>query len=300
MTAKLDNSSDTPAAYDFQHPSRLSRRQVRLIDHVHGGLAKRLSISLAGLVTDFVDVGVAAVDEMPWSEFLASVPSPCATFTFSAEPLEGTGIVNIDPGLAFGFIERLFGGKGDPLDSERELTSIEQKVIGKVLAVVLKDIEFAWNPFGKIGVVPTGFASSPEFIPAPGINESVVTVGLGIKTDSLEGQITLAYPYLMFEPVFRRLVKPAHIQPRHEPATDRAEAVLKQVRMPVVARLAPTRVSIRHLVRLQEGDVLMLDNHVSDDVAVMVGERNAFIGRPGELHGRLAVKVKSVVKAGGV
>lgn len=300
MTAKLDHSSDTPAAYDFQHPNRLSKQQVRLIDHLHGGLAKRLSISLAGLVKDFVEVEVASVDEGPWSEFLDSLPAPCAAFVFSADPLEGMGVVDVDPRLAFGFIDKLFGGKGAPLDTGRELTPIEQKAIANLSTAVLKDIEFAWAPLGKISVVQTGFAPSAEFIPAPGITESLVSVRLGIRTNSMEGRITVAYPYLMFEPLFRRLVKPTRIQKKREPDKDRIEDVLKQVRMPVVARLVPTSVSIRHLVNLQKGDVLVLDNHVSDDVAVFVGGRNAFMGRPGDLNGRIAIKVRRLIKGGGI
>jgi flagellar motor switch protein FliM len=300
MTAKLDSTNGTPARYDFQHPSRLSKQQVRLLDHLHSGLAKRLSISLSGLIKDIVEITVAAVEETPWLAFLDSIPTPCAAFMFAADPLEGAGIVSIEPGLAFGFIERLFGGKGSATENRRELTPIEQKAIFRVSTTVIKSVEFAWAPIDKIDVKQIGFVSNPEFIPAYGISEAVVNVRLAIRTNNMEGEVSVAYPYLMFEPLFRDLVKPAHIGKKTEPDRDTIESVLSAVRLPVAARLAPTMITMRHLVNLQEGDILLLDNHVSEDVDVYVGEIDAFKGRPGDVKGRFAVKVKSIAKGGGI
>jgi flagellar motor switch protein FliM len=308
MTGKPEDGSRTngrvpesvkATAYDFRSPSRLSSEQIKRIDHIHTSIAKRLSVSLSGALRDYVEVDATAVRETPWAEFIKTIPSPCVTFTFSAEPLDGSGIIAIDPGLAFALVDRLFGGKGESIDTQRELTPIEQRATGKLVAATLKEIQIAWKPFVDLNVAATGFASSPDFIQGSGTNESVVIVSLLIKRSNSEGEIRVAYPHLMFEPAIRELVKHAPSARRREPDQERMTNLIQMVRMPVAVRLRPSMVSVNDLANLQVGDVLLLDNPVSEDVAVFVGDKKVFMGRPGALAGRLAIRVVKSLRGGG-
>jgi flagellar motor switch protein FliM len=298
MTENPDDSAFR--AYDFQRPSRLSREQIRRIDYLHASLAKRVSVSLAGVVRDYVEVEVKEVTEIPWSQFLKSIPTPCAAFSFASQPLEGVGVLNMDPQLAFGLVDRLFGGKGEPFSAERELTPIEQKVVGNVAIAILKEIEFAWIPIARISISAAGFAPSPDFIQTTGINESVVTVRLEVRTSNLHGNMLIGYPYLMFEPVLRALIKPAPSERKREPDKKKIADILSRVELPVAARLASSLISMGVLMNLEEGDVLMLDNGVSDEVEVFVGDKQSLMGRPGDLGGKLAIRITRSVEEGGI
>ena len=292
-------STGAPRTYDFTRPNRLSKEQIKRIDYLHTSLAKRLSVSLAGLVRDYVEVSIAEIRETDWSQFIASIPTPCATFTFAAEPLEGAGVINLDLKLAFGLVDKLFGGSGASTEVSRELTPIEQNVNAKAAEVVLRETALAWNTVANLRVSMRAFASNPDFIQASGINESVLTVVLDVKAGTVEGKLLLGYPYLMFEPVFRMLIKPTTFERKREPDTELTTALMRTVPVPVMARLQPSMVSMRHLIALEEGDILMLDNRVSDDVEVVVGDKKVFMGRPGDLNGRLAVKITRLIREGG-
>ena len=67
----------------------------------------------------------------------------------------------------------------------------------------------------------------------------------------------------------------------------------------MTARLAPTWVDMKHLVDLAVGDVLLLDNRVTEDVEILVGKKIAMKGRPGSHGGRLAVKITRFSEEGG-
>ena len=103
----------------------------------------------------------------------------------------------------------------------------------------------------------------------------------------------------MFEPAMRKLVSGGQAVGGRQTDQERITRLIQSVRMPVVARLRPSMISVNDLSRLQVGDVLMLDNHVSEDVAVFVGDKRVFKGRPGELSGRLAIKVMKPISGGG-
>ena len=64
----------------------------------------------------------------------------------------------------------------------------------------------------------------------------------------------------------------------------------------VVVELGRTVVSLRDLIALQPGDLLMFDNPVSDPLAVTVNEREKFKVFPGVNRDKLAVRVSQIVE----
>ena len=60
--------------YDFRNPSRLSREHIRKIEYLHSSIAKRLAVSLAGLIRDSVNVEVVEVKEISYDELVKMVP----------------------------------------------------------------------------------------------------------------------------------------------------------------------------------------------------------------------------------
>ena len=290
--------ASVPQAYDLTRPGKLSPAEIKRLGYLHDDLAKRLEMSLAGLFRDYVEVTPDALTEARWSGLVASLPSPCAVFMFEAPPLRGMGLLRMDPDLAFALVDRLFGGRGEAVDLGRELTPIEQRAVGRFAGAVLAEVEAVWHPFIDLKVAPTGFASSPDLVESGGVDESVIDVGLKIEAGPLSGTVHVTYPHHMFEPAIGALSP--KLTSRGEPAGSQGPAeMVNTLSLPVSARLAPTMVGMKHLVDLNVGDVLLLDNRVSDDVEVLVGGKPVMKARPGSHSGRLAVKITRFSVEGG-
>ena len=134
-----------------------------------------------------MDVTTDGHSEVRWSGFVASLPSPCTVFTFTAAPLKGTGLVRIDHGLAFALVDRLFGGKGESGDLGRELTAIERQTVGKFVDRILADGESVWKQAFDLKFSRGGFASSPDLIETGGVDEPVIVVEFELKTGPTSG-----------------------------------------------------------------------------------------------------------------
>jgi flagellar motor switch protein FliM len=305
MAAKTppDGGADTrgasaPERYDFARPGRLSKPERKRVGYLHSDLAKKLEVSLAGLVRDCIEVTAGDLSETRWSGLVASLPSPCVVFVFEAPPLEGMGLLRVDPGLAFALVDRLFGGKGEPGDLGRGLTAIEQRVVGRFAGMVLADVQAAWSPGFEFTISAPGFVSSPDLIEASGVDESVIEAVLKLESGTLSGEFSIVYPRHMFEPAIRALA------PRSQAAAGRAvsegaASMVNTLPLPVMARLAPTMVDMKHLMDLCVGDILLLDNRVTEDVEVLLGGKRVMTGRPGSSGGRLAVKITRFSEEGG-
>ncbi len=284
--------------YDFKAPNRLSKEQIRRLEYLHSSFVKKLSLTLTGKLRDMVTVEISSVEEKKHSAFIESLPVPGATFTFESETLEGSAILNIDLRLAFAFIDRLFGGRGVPIDDLRELTAIEQAVVVRIARVTLKEVESAWNTISETKLKEPVYVPSPEFIPSSGFEDSVICARLKVSTEKASGDFVIGYPYLMFEPLIKKVVKGAEPLSKR-PDKRSLEAVMAVVSIPISARIPESRIRIAHLARIDVGDVLLLDRRVGDEVVVLAGDKEILMGRPGRSHGNMAVKVTRVLKEGG-
>ena len=286
-------------AYDFTSPSRLSKEQIRRVEYLHNTFIKRASMSLAALLRGSVRLSIKSVEEADYSVFVESIPSPGATFTFTAEPLEGFGIIDTDINLAFSLIDRLLGGKGEPMAQARELTSIEQSVAKAIAQTLVREIEWAWSSLARLKTGIQSFVTRPETFQVYGSSTSIVAVEMKLATDTAEGTICIGYPYPMFEPILRELSKAPTFQLKKEPDEKMMGQTISSVPMTVSAQLPVSMVKIRDLARLEIGDVIVLDTHVGDEVDVLVEGKHLFLARPGEHRGRLSVKVTRTMKQGG-
>jgi flagellar motor switch protein FliM len=286
--------------YDFRNPNRLSREHLRKIEYLHSSFAKRLSINLAGLVRDSVGVEIGEVKEITHAELLESVPVPGAAFTFGVEPAGGLGVIDIDPLLAFSLVDRLFGGTGEPLAEPRDLTAIEQNVIRKVAARILKEAETAWNTLAEVRLEPPRFVPNMEFVKSPSFNESMVRVRLEIQKGSLDTGVSIVYPYVMLEPLIKAGSEKDGETSQGGPNAQTVSRVRKIVPLELTVSMPVSMIRFGELMNLDKGDVLVLDNRVSDEVYVSVGKRMLLAGRPGKHRGSLAVKVTTVFRKGGL
>jgi flagellar motor switch protein FliM len=290
--------ASTPRPYDFARPGKLSPALRKWSGYMHTDMAGRLEMALAGLLRDAVEVAASDLVEARWSEVVGALPSPCSVFTFTAPPLKGVALLRMDPGFAFSIVDRLFGGSGEPADLGRELTPIEERVVGRFADTVLAEIESAWKKVFPLKIVRGEFVSGSDLIDSGRVDETLLEVGFTLKSGPMSGDFQVEYPHHMFEPAFRALAPKRRLEEKPaKPAT--SPGMLRAVSLPVAVRLAPTPVNIKHLVDLGPGDVLMLDNRVSEDVDVIIGDKTVMKARPGSRGGRLAARITRFVEQGG-
>ena len=60
-------------------------------------------------------------------------------------PLSGNAIFELNSHLTFTIIDRLLGGKGEPIRKPRDLTDIERTVVERVMMKMLEHLEESWS-----------------------------------------------------------------------------------------------------------------------------------------------------------
>ncbi|MFQ5453116.1 MAG: flagellar motor switch protein FliM, partial [Candidatus Zixiibacteriota bacterium] len=148
-------------AYDFKHPNRVSKDQIRTLENMHDNFAGHYASTLSAVMRTIVDVDLVSVDQITYSEFIMSLVTPSCTYTFSSEPMDAVSLVDFNPTLTFSFVDRMFGGNGKILETERELTGIERSIMSRLAIKLYHDLERAWENIVKLKVEQRSFETNP-------------------------------------------------------------------------------------------------------------------------------------------
>ena len=119
--------------YDFKRPERVSKDQMRALEALHEGFGRNFGAALSGYLRTIVEVNVASIEQLTYSEFIHSLPNPTCFNLLKAEQLDGQLCLEISPLIIYPIIDRLLGGSNaDLFIPQRPLTQIEQRLVQRI------------------------------------------------------------------------------------------------------------------------------------------------------------------------
>ncbi len=285
-------------AYDFKHPNRVSKDQIRTLENMHDNFAGHFGSTLSAVLRTIVDVDLVSVDQITYSEFIMSLVSPSCTYTFSARPLEAVSLVDFNPTLTFSLIDRMFGGHGKILETERELTGIERSVMGRLVERLYAELEKSWEHIVKVELSQISFETNPQFIQIVPPGETVVVISFQVKLFQSTGLLTMCYPYVALEPIITKLSAQNWIDATKRKNIDAERSVnldnLNHVSGDISAVLLRTNVKMRDFMLLKVGDIIPSEKKIQMPIEVCVNRRKKYTARPGLLGKKRAIQVLAI------
>lgn len=294
-SAALNQQPKRIRQYDFLRPDKFSKDQIRTLQMIHENFIRPLQTYFAGRFRTMVQMVVGSVDQTTYAEFLRALSNPSVICPFTMAPLPGTCVLDINPVIGFPMIDRLFGGPGAALPQTRPLTEIEAAVMQGVIRGTLDAYAEAWRNVYDMKLTPGNIETNPMFVQYAAPGEIVITIAIDVRVGEHVGVITLCLPHLTLEPILDKLS--AHnwfkVQSREIRPADAAaiESVVGEARVGVTAELGRTELTVRDILGLAPGDVVLLDARLTDPVRVLVGNQSKFVGRPGQVRGRMVVEI---------
>ncbi|QXD16062.1 flagellar motor switch protein FliM [Rhodocaloribacter litoris] len=286
--------------YNFKRPRLFSQDQMRLLNYVHDAFARDLSVYLSAQLRTIVDINLTAMDQVLYSEYVMSSAPPSALYVIEVKELAQQFVFELDPRLVIFTIEKLFGGPGTFLRKPRELSQIERRIMSKIMGRVLRELQKAWQQVYGISLQETAFESNAEFVQIiPGVEPALVGT-FEVSIYEQQSFINICYPYILLERMLGRTgIKQwlsnttTQVDPR---VRARYESMLRNTIVEMRAELGRTRLPVSELTQLQVGDVIPLEQRVTDAVRVFVGQRDRFRATSGRVGKRRALKILDVIE----
>ena len=294
-----DASQRIVTSYDFKHPARVNKDQLRTLENLHDNFARLLSSTFSGAMRAVVDVDTAFVDQTTYAEFIMSLSNPSCSYQFTLGPTNGQAIIDFAMPVVFAFVDRIFGGKGSSQGVDaRQLSQIEMGVIAKIVKRVVEDLEATWEPILRVEISDIELETNPEFMQITAASEIVILLAFEVSSTNASGLVSLCYPFFTLESILPRLGQQTYVRQGRQ---NREETIrqnrgrLTKTYMPIIAELAAGRATFQELQEMQVGDVLKLDTEIDEPTVIYVSEEPKFIGRPGRVGRKNAVQIISPI-----
>lgn len=282
--------------YDFKRPERVSKDQMRSLEAIHEGFARNFGASLSGFLRTIVEVRVATIEQLTYSEFIHSLPNPTCFNLLTASPLEGQLCLEISPLIIYPIIDRLLGGSNaDLFIPQRPLTAIEWRLVKRITDRAVQNLTEVWSSLVAVKFELAETESNPHLVQIVAPNEVVVVIGLELKMGTRAGTMTLCIPFNVIEPVMAKLATQTWLAYQRKASSEKQReqitTCLKGAPIGLRAFLAQTHITVNELMRLKPGDIIQTTKPAGAELVVQVENRNKFAGRLYQHKGVRAVRI---------
>jgi flagellar motor switch protein FliM len=293
---KKDTTQRRVRVYDFKRALRFSKDHIRSLTRIHETFARYLTTYFSAQLRTFVQISVVQVEQLPYEEFVRSIPPTTILNIFQAEPFEGRMVLEVNPKIAYILLDRLFGGSGLTVDETMEnMTEIEQVVIERVFSKSLESFREAWKTILDTSPRQVALETNPQFMQIVSPNETIVLISLSMKIGEHTGMMNLCIPHVTLEPYMQRLsINNLFFSPKKErnPVEQQElEDRVHKTKVDVIAQLGEMQLTVQDFLYLAAGDTLKLDSHKDEMVRIRVGENFKFLASPGVSRKKMAVQI---------
>ena len=284
--------------YDFKRPNRVSKEQLRAFRGVHDKMARSLASQISSIMRSIVEIQLHSVDQMTYGEFLMSLPNPTSFNVFSVKPLEGNGVIEINPSIAFPMLDRLLGGKGEPFDASREFSDIELSLFETILRVMMSTLKEAWGPVMEVYPTVESKESSPNVVQIVAQNEIVVMVVMEIIIGHSSGMMNICYPVIALEPILPKLASRDLMLNETSSKKSRnteLQVLLGGAKVDIEANIGDADLTMGDVLGLKIGDVIRLSTPADDIVTIRVDSKERFKGEIGLRRFRKSIQITEII-----
>jgi flagellar motor switch protein FliM len=284
--------------YDFRRPERVSKEQLKGLQSLFEAFSREVSIVFPPFLRTVVRVDLTSIDQLTYDEFILSVARPTALSIINMAPLEGTAVIEMSPSMVFPIVDRVLGGKGMTLPEPRELTEIENRIIQRIVMMILDSLRRSWEQLIEFRLSVLQQESDPLIVQIVAGSEMVILVGYEVHIGETVGTMNFCIPLLVLNPILDQISQQAHSSRRmsDDMADLTQNAIRSQImrsRIPIDAILGRARISINDIATLSVGDVIQLDSSLHDPLMVEIGEKPKFLASPGRRRENSAIQLTS-------
>ena len=283
-------------AYDFRRPERVSKEQLKGLQSLFEAFAREVSILFPPYLRTVVRVDLTSIDQLTYDEFILSVARPTCLSVVDMSPLEGTAVLEMSPSMVFPIVDRVLGGRGMTLSEPRELTEIENRIIGRITMMILDSLRRSWEQLIEFELQVIQQESDPLIVQIVAGSEMVVLVGYEVHIGDTVGTMNFCIPLLVLNPILDQISQQAHFARRmsSEMAAEARHAIhrrLMRALIPVEAVLGHADLTLGDLAKLRPGDIIQLDSSPYEDLSLTIGGIERFRAKPGKRREQSAVQL---------
>jgi flagellar motor switch protein FliM len=245
-------------------------------------------------------VTLGGIEQRTYAEYVDSLGASTYMTLFSADPIPGTGVLEIPLFATMSCIDHMLGGPGSDVQPERPLTEIESGVLGGLIERLLGEMRYSLSSLVALEPTVTGTEYSPQFAQVAGASDVMVVVTFDLRIDERASRMTICLPFSGLIPHLAVAAGAGAVSDREQAqralAATQLHDQLVEVPLAVAVRFRPTTLDPATLAGLQPGDMIRLGHPSSAPLDVSVDGNTFAHATPGSRGPRLAALIVDTPK----
>lgn len=295
-----DNGEKQVKDYDFARPSKFSKEHLRTLEIIFEHYGRLLSTNLPVYLRKNVQIEVMNSEAVTYQEFSNALSNPVLLGIINFAPLQGSIIIEMATNLGFAIVDRMLGGKGEPMDKIREFSEIELLILERIFIVCVNLLHEPWQNVLDVRPRLERIETNSQYAQIISPSEMIAIVTINVKIGDVEGLMNICLPYITVEDVIDKLnTKYWYANMQQYDETDYADAIeilIRKAQIPVKAVLGNSTISVSDFSMIQVGDIIRLDRKAEEELDVYVGNIKKFAALPGASGDNYAVRVTEVIR----
>jgi len=271
-----------------------------MLDIVFDRLVRLMSTSLRNLTSDNVEVSLDQVSTVRFGDYMNSIPLPAMLSVFKAEEWDNHGLLVTDSALIYSIVDVLLGGrKGTPAIriEGRPYTTIETKLVERMVQVALSDLSSAFDPLSPVSFTLDRMETNPRFATISQGGNACVLARLRVDMGDRGGRIEIVIPYATLEPIRELLLQMFMGEKfgRDSIWENHLTQELHQTEVSLQAILGEKIQTLSDVLKWKIGSQIVFNTFTNDQLELRCGNVPMFRGPVGQKQGNIAVKIDKYI-----
>jgi len=285
--------------YDFSRQERIVQTRMPAMEAISDAFLRAVRTSLSNTLRRIIDLSSAPIELERFGAFVRTLPVPSSLQIFKMEPFRGHALLVLEPKLVFTMVENFLGGTGarNVRIEGRDFTAIEQRLIRRVVNLLLGDLEKAWYSLQPLKVQYVRSEINPQFAKICQPEDVVIISRYEVDMDRPVGTITVCIPMSNLESVKSKLLTTFQREQSEEDISIKRilSDNINNIPVDFVVELGQANISAGEIVELAVGDIIQLEHRTDDLLPVFIAGERKYMGTPGVHRGNNAVLIKKKV-----
>mgnify|MGYP000363988925 CR=1 FL=1 len=285
--------------YDFTRQQRIVQVRMPTMDAISDAFMRAVRSSLSAALRRILDLTSAPMELERFGTFVRTLPVPSSLQIFKMAPFRGHALIVLEPKLVFTLVESFLGGSGarNIRIEGRDFTAIEQRLIRRVVNLLLTDMEKAWYSLQPLKVQHVRSEINPQFAKICQPEDVVLINRYDVDMDRAAGSITTCIPLANLESVKSKLMTTFQRDQSEEDISIQRTIIenIKNVEVDIRVELGKAKVPAAKIINLAVGDTIQLERRTTEQLPVFVSGTRKYMATPGVHRGNNAVLIKKKV-----
>jgi len=296
-----ETTGETSGVMALINSAMVNYERLPMLDIVFDRLVRLMSTSLRNLTTDNVEVSLDQVSTVRFGDYMNSIPLPAMLSVFKAEEWDDNGLFVTDSALIYSIVDVLLGGrKGTPAIrvEGRPYTTIETKLVEKMVQTALGDLSSAFDPLSPVSFTLDRMETNPRFATITQSGNACVLARLRVDMGDRGGRVEVLIPYATLEPIRELLLQMFMGEKfgRDSIWESHLTHELYKTDVQLQAILGEKAMSLGDMLNWKVGSRVMFSTRTEEDLELRCGDFPMFKGPVGHKQENIAVRVESYIE----